>query len=54
MVLEAGLDGPGIHILWSCNDLFPMGNLICLCKGGFLTVVGISVTLDGSAGHLVG
>ena len=45
VVLEAGLDGPGMLVGWSCNDLFPMGNFICLCEGIFLTVFGISVTL---------
>ena len=43
VVLEARLDGPGMHVGWSCNDLFPMGNFTCLCKG-VLTVFGISVT----------
>ena len=46
VVLEAGLDGLGIWVGWSWNDLFPMGNLICFCEGIFLMLLGISGTLD--------
>ena len=27
VVLEPGLDGPVMKVEWSCNDLFPMGNI---------------------------
>ena len=40
MVLEAGSDGPVSDAEWSCNDLFPMGILLCLCEGIFLMVLG--------------
>ena len=46
VVLEAGHDGPGMWVGRSWNDLFPMGNLICLCKGIFLMLLGIYATLD--------
>ena len=36
VVLNAGLDGPGIQVGWSLKDQFPMGNLICLCEVIFI------------------
>ena len=41
LVLEVGTDGLVSVAGWSCNDLIPMGILLCLCEGIFLMDIGM-------------
>ena len=41
LVLEVGTDGLVSTAGWSCDDLIPMGILLCLCEGVFLMDIGM-------------
>ena len=41
VVLEVEVDGLVSTAEWSCNDLIPMGILLCLCEGIFLMDIGM-------------
>ena len=53
LVLEVEVDGLVSTAGWSCNDLIPMGILLCLCEGIFLMDIGMLWTWRVVLGHLV-